>query len=97
MLPRCDQHSPKERLSELRVALVVVRMKSFFNPLQLVGLQSLRKLLYKKAVCMIYAIIIYSYIPYMRKYWRAFNLAIFAVEPPTKILAVLNLAIFPYA
>ena len=35
------------------------------------------------------------YIPYTRKYWRIFNLTIFAVEPPTKILAVLNLAIFP--
>ena len=36
-------------------------------------------------------------LPYTWKYWRAFNLAIFAVEPPTKILAVLNLAIFSYA
>ena len=36
-------------------------------------------------------------LPYTRNYWRAFNLAIFAIEPPTKILAVLNLAIFSYA
>ena len=44
MLSSCNQHSTKERVSELRVALVVIWMKSFFNPLQLVGLQSLRQL-----------------------------------------------------
>ncbi len=51
MLPSGDQGSPQQGLSQLSVAMVIIRVETFLNPLQVVRLQGPGQLCMQVYMC----------------------------------------------